>query len=163
MRKTTIALITALALCLIAVGGLGTARGRVARAADVPVVQAGAASAATPGPASNPEVHLVPSAEASGIDSSTAMAAVRTRIQPAFLAGAGSVTIGEYRFTDDQLDASVAPANALVWVVTLNDVNIPFMGAPGMNPKLAAHQLNLVIDAKTGARLVDYTADVTTQ
>ena len=159
--KISIAAVGVLALLATAVGVSVASRARTASAADVPVVQAVAASATAPGPASNPAVHLAPSAEAAAVDSSTAMAGVRTRIQPTFLAGASSVTIGEYRFTDDELATSVAPANALVWVVSLNDVDIPFVGAPGMNPNLAAHQLNLVIDAKTGNRLVDYTADIT--
>jgi hypothetical protein len=161
--KISIAAVGVLALLVTAAGVSVASRVRVASAADVPVVQAVTASATTPGPASNPAVHLTPSTEAVAVDSSTAMAGVRTRIQPAFLASASSVTIGEYRFTDDELATSVAPANALVWVVSLNDVDIPFMGAPGMNRKLAAHQLDLVIDAKTGDRLVDYTSDVTMQ
>ena len=111
--KISIAAVGVLALLATAVGVSVASRARTASAADVPVVQAVAASATAPGPASNPAVHLAPSAEAAAVDSSTAMAGVRTRIQPTFLAGASSVTIGEYRFTDDEL-ATYARTHARV-------------------------------------------------
>lgn len=131
---------------------------------EPPVVAVG--TPGTPQPDMRSGQNLTPSDEASVVDSATAMATVRKLIRPAALGAASSITIGKYRFTSDELDESVASKNALVWVVTINGVNIPFSMAATVETTSGtrapvSHQLNILIDANTGKSLVALTGMVT--
>jgi hypothetical protein len=126
-------------------------------AATAPPAAATAPASPAPGPSFlNSSQRLVPSAEASKIDSATALAKVREVVS---VAQATSIVVGKYRFTSDELAESVVAKNALVWVVTLNGVTVLPRGGVSLHedtasPRPVYHQLNVVVDANTGALVV---------
>jgi hypothetical protein len=157
MRKSVVGVAIALGLVALGMGAVvamgGSPAPAVTRAA--PAASGGPSDAP---PDTRPGISLVPSVEASALDSATAMAKAGELCN---LGGASGVVIGKYRFTSDELADSVAPKNALVWVVTLNGVSIPGRGGvsrettPGSSVRVF-RQLNVVIDANTGKGFVSF-------
>jgi hypothetical protein len=128
------------------------------------VVAAGTVGAEAP--TEGPGRHLVASAEPCSIDSAAAMDAAAKIIVPGAFLRAKNIVISKYRFTSDEVATSVVPTNALVWIVTFNGVDTPFRGGMSIDAtagttRPVAHQLNVVIDANTGAGLLAFTGSVT--
>jgi len=168
MRRWTIG-VSGAALVLVAIAAVVIAWGRVPHAtADVSpqpeVVSAGTAGAEAP-TAGNGR-YFMASTEPSVLDSAAAMDAAGKIIAPGAFLRAKNIVIGKYRFTSDEVATSVVPADHLVWIVTLNGVEVPFRGGMSANAtagtsRPVAHQMNVVIDANTGEGLLAFTGSVT--
>lgn len=90
------------------------------------------------------------SSEESVIDTASAIAIVRQRLDPKFLASAREVVTLRARYTNSHLATSVIPVDALVWIVTVDGLEVPSFNDTTIT------QMNYVIDAKTGTLLEAY-------
>lgn len=161
MRRSIIVTLSLLGLGAFVFGMAMAAHSQQASAASQPTFTYSVANIADAPVAQTVNQHLTASAEPTGVDADTAVSAVRTRFAAALLGSATSVVVGKYRLTDDIIDESIVPKNALVWVVSLNGVKLPLLGrsfepAAGAKKPGVFHQLNIVIDATTGAPLESY-------
>ena len=125
-----------------------------------PVVSAADTSA--PIPVNNSGQHFTPSSEPSSVDASTVVGSTQAALRPSFFRSATAVVVGKYRYSDDNLAASVLPPDSLVWVVSVNGITMRVPATESSSGIVPfAHQLVIVYDANTGKQLLFYANDIT--
>jgi hypothetical protein len=167
MVRRRVYIVSALGLVLAtAVGVLAQGNKAVAIASDPvlpPIVTAESTNA--PLPTSHPGQTLMRSSESSALDAAAAVEKAKEDRGTGIFASGRVIVVGKYRFSDDTMADAIIPRNALVWIVSVDGIVMPTpsrqYGSSG--PPDVIHQMNFVLDANTGAKLVAYAGQVAPQ